>query len=142
MLESLWPVIEAWPVSRTIRSSIRLYPALSALHIAGLGSLFGALLVHHLALWRREAQTVALPVIRWALVVAVTSGIFLFLPRAGHYAANPAFQIKLFFIGAACLNAALFHLWRQAPQRGLAALSLGLWAGALFSGRWIAYSGL
>lgn len=145
MLESLWPVIEAWPVSRAIRTSIRLYPALSALHIAGLGTLIGALAVHHLALWRGQAQAVApfaLPVLRWALVLAVTSGIFLFLPRASHYAANPAFQIKLLLIGAACLNAAVFHLWRGAPQAVLAAVSLGLWVGALLAGRWIAYSGL
>jgi hypothetical protein len=144
MLSDLWPLIEGWPVSRAVRGSIRLYPALSALHIGGLGTLFGAVLVHHLALWRGQASAgaIALPVIRWALVVAVTSGIFLFLPRAGHYAGNPAFQIKLLLIAAACLNALVFHLWQGAPRRWLAALSLALWAGAILAGRWIAYSGM
>jgi hypothetical protein len=135
-------LLEGWPVSRAVRSSIRLYPAISSLHVAGLGALFGALIVHHLALWRGQVLTAALPVIRWGLVVAVTSGVFLFLPRAGFYAANPAFQLKLILIGTSCVNAALFHLWHQAPHRLLAVLSLALWTGAILAGRWIAYTGL
>jgi hypothetical protein len=141
-VNEFWMMLEGWPVSRAVRSSIRLYPAISALHVAGLGALFGALIVHHLALWRRQVLPLALPVIRWGLVVAVTSGVFLFLPRAGFYAANPAFQLKLILIGTACVNAAAFHLWRDAPRRLMAALSLALWIGAILAGRWIAYTGL
>lgn len=135
-------MLEGLPVSRAVRGSIRLYPAISALHVAGLGALFGALIVHHLALWRGQALAVALPVIRWGLVVALTSGVFLFLPRAGFYAANPAFQMKMILFGAACVNAAAFHLLPAAPLRLLASMSLALWAGAILAGRWIAYTGM
>jgi hypothetical protein len=135
-------MLEGWQISRAVRGSILLYPAISALHVAGLGTLFGALIVHHLALWRGQGLPVALPVIRWGLVVAVTSGVFLFLPRAGFYAANPAFQVKMVLIATACVNAAAFHLWRDAPRRLLAVLSLAFWAGAILAGRWIAYTGL
>jgi hypothetical protein len=141
-MEGLWPVIEGWPVSQAMRRSIRLYPAISALHIAGLGALFGALLVHHLALWRGQAAAVALPVIRWALILALATGVLLFLPRAGQYAGNPAFQVKLVLIVTACLNAVAFHLWRRAPHALLAGLSLALWAGAILAGRWIAFTGM
>jgi hypothetical protein len=65
---------------------------------------------------------------------------------------NPAFRLKLLLLGAAALNAAVFHrvpfrsvaTWNQdvsapASARTAAVVSLALWVGVISCGRLLAY---
>jgi hypothetical protein len=93
-----------------------------------------------------------LPWARLGLGVVAVSGVTMFVAHATEFADNPAFQLKLALITAACLNAAVFHRWpfravsawdvgTQAPlaAKGAAVLSLTLWAGVISCGRLLAY---
>ena len=87
-----------------------------------------------------------------ACVLSVIAGLGLFITRAGHYAANPAFQIKMALLVLAGINMAVFHL---VTSRGIArwddtaatttgarfagGCSLLLWVGVMLSGRWIGH---
>jgi hypothetical protein len=76
----------------------------------------------------------------------------MFAAHAMEFAENPAFRLKLLFLVAAGLNAAVFHyrpfrqvaVWDHgAPApfaaRCAAALSLLLWTGVIACGRLLAY---
>lgn len=89
---------------------------------------------------------------RAAFALVVPTGLMMFTAHATEFAGNPAFRLKLILIGAALVNAAVFHRW---PFRGVAgwdvgaatppgarlaaALSLVCWTGAVACGRLIAY---
>src|SRR5262245_64693220 len=81
--------------------------------------------------------------------VAIVTGLGLFITRASHYAANPAFQIKLLLLLLAGLNMAVFHFgvsrrigdWDGATKpppaaKAAAVISLVAWAGVVLAGRW------
>jgi hypothetical protein len=93
-----------------------------------------------------------LPWARLGLGVVAVTGAAMFVAHATEFADNPAFQLKLGLITAACLNAAIFHrwpfravsAWNVAANTPLAAkcaavLSLMLWAGVISCGRLLAY---
>ena len=76
----------------------------------------------------------------------------MFAAHATEFAFNPAFQLKLLLVIAACLNAAVFHRWpfravsawnvaADAPRaaKTAAVASLTLWSGVIACGRLLAY---
>lgn len=153
----LLQALSDWPVATAIRQSRVLYPLLNAAHILSLGLLIGAIAtldIRLLGLFRNASVAeLAPPLWRVAavgLLCAVTTGFFLFSVRAPSYAANPAFILKLGLVGFGLLNAIAVHAnphWRKAlaggPVHGSirvsAALSLLIWTGAIFAGRWIGF---
>jgi hypothetical protein len=127
------------------------YPALEAVHIAGIALLVGNLVLLELRVWGAVPELPLRPLARLSLTVALTgfcivalTGLAMFSAQPGELLANRAFVLKMALVTLAGLNAALFHA-RDGLARldGLAraqtALSLGLWLGVIICGRWIAY---
>ena len=133
-----------------LRTSLA-YPVLEIVHIVGLATLFGSLLIVELSLLSviRQVEVVALArrVLPWTLIgfVLVTgTGLCMFFARAVELIANPVFLIKMLLIMTAGLNAAWLH--SRGPLDALsmqtrvqAGLSLVLWLTVIGCGRWIAY---
>lgn len=148
MIEAL----AAWGPGVFLRTSVWLYPLVSALHILGIGMMVCCVLLMDaavLGLWGRRAGQQAViaalrPVAVAALVVAALSGLLLFSVRPGEYLANPAFRLKLALLGLALANALFFIVFSGRAladgwRRGLAGLSALLWLGVLFCGRLIGF---
>ena len=136
----------------------RLYIVVNAAHILGLGLLIGAILPLDLrlsGLLRRADLGVLFPFLTRAaitgLVLALATGLLLFLVNPVEYAANRALQVKLVLILLALANASILHLghrrgrWAAGgtipfPVRLSAALSIALWLSVLLAGRWIGFA--
>lgn len=127
------------------------YPALESLHILGVALLLGNLVLFELRVWGREPS---LPVhalarlsLRVALVgfmLAAASGTVMLASQWAELQGNRALWWKAALVGAAGLNAGLFHLRGGLDKLdGLArvqtALSAGLWVLVVVCGRFIAY---
>ena len=143
--------LEASALAEAIRRSVWAYPLLETVHIAGIGALFGSVLLLELRVFGlgREIGVVPLArlVLRTALAgfaCAVASGSLLFVSAATEVAESPAFRAKLVLILIAGLNAVVFHArgglrGRDTLARLQAAASLLLWLSVLAAGRLIAY---
>ena len=133
-----------------LRTSLA-YPVLESLHIIGLATMFGSLLIVELCLLGvfRHVAIVALArgVLPWTLLgfmLAAGTGLSMFFARAAELIANPVFLIKMLLVMTAGLNAAWLH--SRGPldasrvlSRFQAGLSLMIWLAVIVCGRWIAY---
>lgn len=161
-MDTLIPLLkdlETSGLSQVLRKSAWLYPIVNTAHVLGLALLVGAITTLDLRLmgfWRRiPVATLARPVIPVAAtgaVLAIATGVLLFITRASRYAENPYMQAKLAIIALALVNLALLHrsrAWhfaRDGVEAGTGLrlflaglLSLLLWIAALVAGRMIAY---
>jgi len=151
--------LESSSAALFIRQSVWLYPIVEIVHIAGFAVLVGAAVlfdvrllgfsktlpvnecVRYLAFWARLSFLAVLP-----------SGFILFMVDATGMASNPVFQLKLVLIGAAILNAMIFHRFtlkyvyqwnvnQPAPAAAKMAgtISIFLWLAVISCGRLIAY---
>lgn len=128
------------------------YPLLESLHIVGIALLLGNLVLLELRIWGRSPELpvaalarLALPLVLAGFGVVGATGLLMFASRPGELLATPAFVWKLGLVTVAAANAALFHLRdglrrQDSWARAQTVLSLGLWVGAIMSGRWIAYA--
>lgn len=150
--------LAALPPAVWMRGVTWAYPVVETAHIVGLACLVGSIAVVDLRIlgWSKALPTAALmrhvlPFSVAAFGLVVASGLLLFLAHAGDLIGNRVFLIKMGLIGAAGVNAALFHTgawahtdtWTDGaplPARVLAALSLLLWVAVITCGRWIAYA--
>ena len=136
------------------------YGIVNLVHILGVATLFGAILLldlHLIGLWRREplaglART-AVPVGKTGFAVAAVSGACLLSSNALEYTNNPFFLIKFPAIALGLVNVWLIGRtagWRArgardpSPREGrllavLGALSLASWLTAISAGRMIGY---
>ena len=149
---ALEAIEQAGPIA-ALRGSYLAYPLVNALHILGIGLLFGAIVALDLRLigWRRAAgsadavASLLLPVAITGLLVAIPAGLLLFATDARAYAASPLFQAKMLVVALAIANA----LWLRASERRrpstdqraaiAAAASILLWLGAIVLGRLVGY---
>ena len=136
------------------------FPFLESIHVLAAVFVFGSILMVDLRLLNVAARAYSLTrmsqeLVPWtwgAFVVAVVTGIGLFMPRAGGYAENAAMQIKFVLLALAGANMALFHfaVYRHIPaaeistdSTGVAKLagaaSLLIWSGVLLAGRWVGH---
>ncbi len=136
------------------------YPVVNLLHIFGIGTLFGSVLIADLRLlgvWRHvPLAALTSPASRLAQIgcaLAIATGVCLFATTASDYAGNPFLLIKFAAIGGALLNAILLYratAWRARDGRALSpheerqlavhgGLSLACWITAVAAGRMIAY---
>jgi hypothetical protein len=142
-----------------MRQWLWLYPIVEIVHIVGIVLLVGAAAMFDLRLLGvspglpvAEMARHLLPWARLGLGVVAVTGATMFVAHATEFAVNPAFQLKLGLIVAACLNAAVFHRWPfravsawnvgahpPAAAKCAAVLSLTLWAGVISCGRLLAY---
>jgi hypothetical protein len=88
---------------------------------------------------------VLVPVAAAGLLLAVTTGAFLFITRAPEYAAIDLFLVKGALIAAGALHALSLHLRSglqnasAARRRAAGAASLSIWIAALVCGRLLAF---
>ena len=143
--------IEGTPVSIWVRESMWAFPFWLILHAIGMAFLAGGVLLLGL---RRAGVSQVGPLsdfaqfsrVMWAgFWVSAVSGVFLLLAYPAKALTNPVFGLK--FVLLACsvllLRAALRVPEEQAPRwqaRGLAIAAMLAVAGAIFAGRFLAYT--
>jgi hypothetical protein len=160
-VHDLFAWIEASALGRIMRDlGPWTYAVVNLMHILGIASLFGAILVMDLrllGLWRRvplrPLADVAVPVARGGFALAAASGISLLATNATEYDGNPFLLIKFPAIAVGLLNAMLLArsaAWRAAregmPTTGevrrlglMGGVSLASWLTAVTAGRMIGY---
>lgn len=140
-----------------LRQSAFGYPLVSAVHICGIGLLFGNIILLDLKLLgvlRQPALTELLPLLQrmaaLGLFIALLSGTLLFSVQPAHYLSNNAFLLKMPLLFLALLNILLVHRlpeWQAALNNrpfGItlkicALISILLWLAVVLAGRWIAF---
>ena len=128
------------------------YAAVNTTHVFGIALLVGAILpldLRLLGLWRSVAleplARVLVPVAATGLLLAMTTGAFLFITRASEYAALDLFLAKLALIATGAIHALSLHLGSglqdasRARLRAAGAVSLSIWLAALVCGRLLAF---
>jgi len=127
------------------------YPVLEAVHILGIGLLFGNLVLFELRVFGRGAVLPVQALARLSLGIALAgftlaaaSGLLMFSTQPAELLANRSFVLKMLLLVAAGCNAAWFHgRGSLARLDGLARaqmlLSTLIWVAVVFCGRWIAY---
>jgi hypothetical protein len=159
-LEALLVWLEGSALGQLMRTSgVWTYGVVNLVHILGIATLFGGVLVldlRLLGLWRRvplpalERPALSLACVGFALAVA--SGTALITTNATEYLGNPFLAVKFSAIGLGLLNAIVAQLlpaWRARaadlpPRRSFALAALGAtsllaWLGAVTAGRMIGY---
>ena len=141
-------------------SGVWTYACVNLIHILGVASLFGALLVldlRLLGLWRNVAlRAISEPVVPIAFtgfILAALSGVCLLATKATEYVGNPFLYIKFPAIGLGLVNVAILNFqaaWKQHRVRELSlreqsrlafvgGISLFCWLTAVTAGRMIGY---
>jgi uncharacterized membrane protein len=141
-------------------SGVWTYGLVNLVHILGVASLFGAILVldlRLLGLWRKvplpAISEPVVPVATMGFVIAVISGICMLATKATEYTGNPFLYIKFPAIFLGLLNVLLLSsssAWREHKVRELSqreqsrlavfgGISLVCWITAITAGRMIAY---
>jgi hypothetical protein len=149
------------PLSLGIRESTWTYPVIESVHVLSLCIFVGLLLLWDLRLlgiWLRrvavsEVWGRLIPWITLGAVLMVISGLLLFSSDPVRFYGNIFFRIKAAGLFLALLNALAFHFgverrlvdWDTAAVTPLAAkcagaLSIGLWAAIVVTGRFVAYN--
>lgn len=152
--------LEATPLAVAISESEWLYPTIETVHVLALTMVFGSIAMLDLRLLgvanrNRGVMRMTNETLPWtwiAFVIATISGSLLFVSAATKYYENTPFRIKLVLLAMAGVNMAVFHLtgyrsvalWDNrlpTPRaaRIAAGLSLVIWLGVVFAGRWIGF---
>jgi hypothetical protein len=144
-------------IGEEIRESIWLFPVIEAFHLLGLGLTAGAVLLVDLRLLGAglikqpvaQLAAAAQPWLLGSLALMFTSGGLLFLSEAIKCYNSPAFWVKMTSLLLVLLFT--FTVRRRVTRSGLTAerpllgramalISLGLWFGVAWGGRWIGFS--
>jgi hypothetical protein len=138
-----------------------LFPIVETLHVISLAMVFGSIAMVDLRLVGATSRNSAmsrlsgevLPYTWGAFICAIVTGTLLFISKAHVYFYNLQFQLKFLCMLLAGMNMAVFHFgtyrrvleWddRHPPPRAArlaGALSIALWIGVIFFGRWIGFT--
>ena len=151
--------VEATGLARFMREALWAYPATEALHIIGIGLLFGSIAIVDLRLIglgrRVPVSALADLAVPWSLggfVLAATTGLLMFTAHAAEFITLPVFILKMSLILAGGVNAAILHTsvlrdtrpWDTGASTPLGAkvaggVSIALWIGVVACGRLLAY---
>ncbi len=158
---SIIELLQASGPAEWMRSSLKAMPIVEALHVLAIAVVFGTVLVVDLRLLgypnlNRKVTVVSDEMLKltwFAFVLAVITGVLMFLPNAATYVANMAFRYKLLAMLAAGLNMLVFQFgvyrsvarWDQGASTPMAArtaglLSISLWIAVILLGRWIGFT--
>ncbi|PLX37106.1 MAG: hypothetical protein C0606_11395 [Hyphomicrobiales bacterium] len=159
MITPFLATLEHSDFARALRETMLFYPIINTLHIFGIALLFGAIASFDIAvIARRPADRLAhlkaqcIPLAGVGLVLAIVTGVTLFIARAQHYAAHPVMLAKFALLAIGLINIALLHGSRNyraldtsldaegSPRlRAAAWISLLCWIGVIIAGRFVAY---
>jgi hypothetical protein len=151
-----WMQNSAWAVG--IRQSLWLYPAIEIVHILGIVLVAGGAIFFDLRLLGVSGKLAVgnlKYLLSWSkkgLLIAIPSGILLFITNAETLGYDPVFHTKLILLALAGLNALLFHtlvfgaLQNDGHSRGWlrsgklnAVCSIIIWITIIACGRLLAY---
>jgi len=144
-------------IGATIRDSTWMFPVIEAFHLLGLGLTAGAVLIVDLRLLGlglnkqpvARLATDAEPWLLGSLTLMFMSGVPLFLSEAIKCYWSIPFWVKMSSLLLALLFAFTVRRWvtrtgfateRPLLGRCTAIISLGLWCGVAWGGRWIGFS--
>jgi len=137
-----------------------LFPIIETLHVFSLAIVFGSILMVDLRLLGLTARSSAvsklsaevLPWTWWAFAASVITGSVLATGKIDTYWVNGQFRMKYLCMALAGLNMLVFHfgVYRRVAQwdtalptpvaaRAAGVLSIALWTGVIFFGRWIGF---
>jgi hypothetical protein len=149
----LFQWLEATRLGTVVRESLWLFPVIECIHLLGLSLLGGAVLVVDLRLLGLGLRSQPVPELArkiqpWLTLSVVTligTGIPMFLSEAIKCYYSPPFWYKMGLLVVAVVFA--YTVRRAALEREraplmakmLAVVSMSLWFGVGFSGRWIAF---
>lgn len=161
MLKDLSSALAATALSHIIQTTGWIIPALQTVHILAVAVLFSSAILMDLRLWRllqrdvplREVARRFLPVIWPVLLILLLTGGLLIIGEPRRSLLNTTFYLKMtLLVVAIVLTAGLQwslasvpEFWEKDWLRRLAArvtatVSVLIWCGILFAGRWIAYT--
>jgi hypothetical protein len=152
--------LEASGAGRMMRESLWAYPAVETLHIIGLATVYGSIVVVDLRLLGLSRGVSAARLARHALpwtvgafVLVMCTGLLMFTAHADDFLSNRVFILKMGLILFAGVNAAILHtgafrtvrawdtgVMPPASVRFAAALSIVLWTCVIACGRLLAYT--
>lgn len=150
----------ATALAQAMRTHLWLYPIVEIFHIVGFVLLVGSVAMFDLRVLglsqSLSVQKLGRHLLRWSiasLLLIVPAGLMMFAAHPQEFAGNPVFQLKLFLIAIAALNAVLFHVrayrsvaeWDISMEAPVAAkvqalLSLMIWIAVISCGRLLAYT--
>ena len=134
-----------------LRAHAWAYPALSVVHILGIGLLLGNLTLLELRVFGKGASLpvkdlakLSLSLVALGFCMAATSGLLMFATQAEELLANRAFTIKMLLLTLLACNAAWFHGRGSLDKLDAVAklqmvASTLLWIAVVVCGRWIAF---
>jgi hypothetical protein len=157
-----------WIEDTTIASAVRgdvgwelLFPNIETVHVLSLAVVFGSILMVDLRLLGvtsrgtpiADLSAEVLPYTWGAFGLAVITGTLMFMSKAHIYFYNLQFRLKFLCMFLAGVNMLVFHFgayrsvrkWdttfpTPGAARAAGALSIGLWVGVIFFGRWIGFT--
>jgi putative copper export protein len=153
--------LAATPLSQMIQTTKWIIPALQTIHILSVAVLFSSAILVDLRIWRLMQRDVPLvevarrflPVIWPVVLVLLITGSLLIIGEPRRSLLNSTFYLKMaLLVVALSLTAWLQrslswspNFWDQDGGRRLvgrlaATISILVWCGILFAGRWIAYT--
>jgi hypothetical protein len=153
--------VEQTHVSQIIQSTPWIVPTVQTIHILAIAAVWSSAFLIDLRLLGIAARDQPLarvsarfrPVIWWSLPILLVTGIVMITGEPARSLANWVFQLKMLLLLAAIGVTLAFQaplnrdggFWEASAGHRLAAkaiaiISLLLWVGVVFAGRWIAYS--
>ena len=152
--------LKVTPLAIALSSAEWVVPAVQTVHILAIGAVIGSgliLTLRALGLFAPD-QTLAsvnlrsLRVIWWSLPVLLVTGALMITAEPARSLENPAFALKMaLLVTSIVVNLGYQFPLKRNPEfwelsvgrrrvgRLIALVTLGLWVGVIFSGRWIAY---
>lgn len=134
-----------------LRTHAWAYPALSVVHILGIGLLLGNLTLLELRVFGKgvslpvkDLARLSLSLVALGFCMAAASGLLMFATQAAELLANRAFLIKMLLLCTLACNVAWFHGRNSLDKLDAVAklqmlASTLMWIAVVACGRWIAF---
>jgi hypothetical protein len=155
---STW--LQSTPLSLLLQNVEWIVPLVQTVHILAIGALIACVFIVNLRLLgligndepRSSVGARFLPVIWYTLPVLLATGVILIIAEPARSLGSIAFQLKMLLLACAVIVTLYHHrsVVQAAPRadqagghgagKFVAILSLLLWSGIIFAGRWIAYA--
>jgi hypothetical protein len=151
--------LDSTPASVTIKTIGWIVPTVQTIHILSIAAVMSAVLMIDLRLMGilGRDQLIARvsrrfgPVIWWTLPILLATGVIQIIGEPARSLENPVFRLKMALLVGAMLVTLGYQMplsrdpsyWdtRRWAAQIIAVVSLLLWVGIVFAGRWIAYTG-